>query len=88
MKQIGGHKSCFPLIKIADRHQSILISLKISLCFRILQKGYRTFNKTTHHIFQNIMVFKKLSINGKSYGDYVDEAENPIEITEVNIFLY
>lgn len=34
------------------------------------------------------MVFKKLSINGKSYGDYVDEAENPIEITEVNIYSF
>ena len=33
--------------------------------------------------FQNIMVFKKMSINGKGYGDCVDEFENPIEITEV-----
>ena len=31
------------------------------------------------------MVFKKLSIDGKSYGDCFDEFENPIEITEVII---
>ena len=29
------------------------------------------------------MVFKKMSINGKSYGDCYDDYENPIEITEV-----
>lgn len=32
---------------------------------------------------QNIMTFNKCSINGKAYGDVVDEYGNPMDITEV-----
>lgn len=33
---------------------------------------------------QNIMTFNKCSINGKAYGDVVDEYGNPMDITEVS----
>ena len=33
---------------------------------------------------QNIMEFKKASIHGKSYGDYVDTEGNPMDITDVS----
>ena len=35
--------------------------------------------------FQNIMEFRKASINGKSYGDYLDANGTALEITEVYI---
>ena len=34
------------------------------------------------------MEFKKASINGKSYGDYLDQSGNIVEITEVRFHMF
>ena len=36
--------------------------------------------------FQNIMTFNKCSINGKAYGDPVDDHGNPMDVTNVRSF--
>ena len=37
------------------------------------------------YLFQNIMTFNKCAIEGKSYGDPIDQYGNPMDVTDVSI---
>lgn len=51
-------------------------------CLYILQVQY-IFSDKTGTLTQNIMVFKKCSIHGRSYGDLLNDRSEIIEIDEV-----